>query len=57
MDENSVVERLEKVAELTDGQIRLQESAGLNQLYISTEQSGLLRDTAERLLNDYYARN
>jgi hypothetical protein len=25
MDENSVVERLEKVAELTDGQIRLQE--------------------------------
>ena len=57
MDENSVVERLEKLAELTNGQIRLQESAGLNQLYISTEQSGLLRDTAERLLEDYYARN
>jgi len=57
MDENSVVERLEKVAELTEGQIRLQESAGLNQLYISTEQSDLLRDTAERLLEDYYVRN
>ena len=57
MDENSVVERLEKLAELTDGRIRLQESAGLNQLYISTEQSGLLRDAAGRLLEDYYARN
>jgi len=57
MDENSVVERLERLTELTSGQIRLQESAGLNQLYISTEQSSLLLDTAQRLLEEYYARN
>lgn len=57
LDENSVVERLELLADLTEGQIRLQESAGLHQLYIYAEDSSFMRRTADRLLEQYYARN
>lgn len=57
MDENSVVERLELLADVTKGRIRLQETSGLHQLYVNAEERGLLPQVADQILESYYARN
>lgn len=54
LDENSVVEYLEALADLTQGAIRFQATAGLQQLYINTEGVGFFAQTAEKLLESYY---
>lgn len=54
LDENSVVEYLEALADLTEGKIRLQETAGLQQLYIHTTETRLFEEMAVKLLESYY---
>lgn len=55
LDENSLVGYLEELEVLTAGRIRLQESAGLRQIYL--DDSVIETATAEgyRLLDIYYA--
>jgi hypothetical protein len=57
LDENSVIEHLESLEEITDGALRLQESAGLPQVYLNelSEESWPLLST--RLLKNYYERH
>jgi hypothetical protein len=58
LDENSVVTRLVAVSRLTRYRLRLQETAGLHQLYISADDGAAsLGAVAEQLLEQYYARN
>jgi Protein of unknown function (DUF4007) len=54
LDENSVVEYLESLSDLTEGEIRFQETAGLQQLYINTEEASFFTQTATKLLGSYY---
>ncbi len=55
LDENSVVEHLEALSDLISGDIRIQETAGLRQIYINTEADDFFDQTAQQLLEDYYA--
>lgn len=54
LDENSVTEYLELVESLTEGRIRLQETAGLRQIYIHEANDNLLVELADALLNQFY---
>lgn len=54
LDENSVVEYLEALELLTDGALRLQETAGLRQLYLHHLEPRRFDDYAYRLLDRYY---
>ncbi len=57
LDENSVIEHLEALEQLTEGRLRLQETAGLRQLYLDCEADGWFRTTALDLLGRHYARS
>ena len=54
LDENSVVEHVATLGELTEGKIRMQETAGLRQIYIETEADGTYDQMAYSLLEAYY---
>ena len=51
LDENSVIVYLERLEEITSGGLRLQETAGLRQIYLHD----LNDDSAFKLLREYYA--
>jgi len=55
LDENSVVAYLEALEELTVGKLRLQETAGLRQLYLDYNTEGWFQTAAFALLERYYA--
>ncbi len=57
LDENSVVEYLEALETLTDGALRLQETAGLRQLYFHHLEPAQFDARAYRLLDHYYERS
>ena len=57
LDENSMIEYLEELEDLTHGALRLQESAGLQQLYLHDLSEHELDRHALRLLDEYYARH
>lgn len=54
LDENSVVAYLESMDKLTNGRVRLQETAGLRQLYLHDINSQELTENAVALLHDFY---
>lgn len=54
LDENSVVEYLEWVEQILNGGIRLEETAGLRQIFISNSLSENIRKVSESLLRSYY---
>jgi hypothetical protein len=56
LDENSVTEYLEALEGLTAGGVRLQETAGLRQLYLQHDAGGWYSAAALDLLGRYYAR-
>ena len=56
-DENSVIERLETMEEMTGGMLRLQETAGIRQIYFSGLANDDFMPLAYRLLDQYYARH
>ena len=57
LDENSVIEHLEALSDLTGGDIRLQETAGLRQLYINADADDFYDQAAHQLIEEYYAAN
>jgi len=57
LDENSVLQLLETLEQLTEGRLRLQETAGLRQLYLDDDSDGWFRTAALDLLGRYYARS
>jgi len=57
LDENSVIEHLEALEQLTEGRLRLQETAGLRQLYLEYETQDWFRTAALDLLGRHYARS
>lgn len=57
LNENSVIEYLEALEQLTEGHLRLQETAGLRQLYLEYEEDGWFRTAALDLLGRHYARS
>ncbi len=57
LDENSLIEHLETLEQLTEGHLRLQETAGLRQLYLDYDSDGWFKATALDLLGRYYARS
>lgn len=54
LDENSVVEHLEEMEAQTDGAIRIQESAGLPQVYLSSLSEQAWQSLPIELLKRYY---
>ncbi len=56
LDENSMIEYLERLEQLTDGILRIQETAGLRQLYLGYETEDWLEGAALDLLGRHYAR-
>lgn len=54
LDENSVVEHLEALADLTEGRLRFQETAGLRQIYLDELAADELHSIRTALLNRYY---
>jgi len=54
LDENSVVEHLERMDELTGGAIRIQESAGLPQVYLDSISEETWQSLPTELLKRYY---
>lgn len=54
LDENSVVEHLNALGDLTDGRIRMQETAGLRQIYIESGSEQDYDQMAHTLLENYY---
>jgi len=54
LDENSVIEYLESLEELTAGGLQLQETAGLRQLYLQHDTSDWFSETAQGLLGRHY---
>lgn len=54
LDENSVVEHLEVLADLTKGRLRFQESAGLRQIYLDELAAEELHSIGTALLDRYY---
>jgi hypothetical protein len=57
LDENSVIEMLETLEEITDGSLRLQETAGIRQIYLSNLTVDDFTQFSYQLLNQYYARH
>lgn len=57
LDENSVVEYLERLEEMTGGVIRLQESAGLPQVYLDHSSDRTWLSLATDLLKRHYERH
>lgn len=57
LDENSVIEYLEALEELTAGQLRLQDTAGLRQLYLDHNVEDWFHSSAFALLDRHYARS
>jgi hypothetical protein len=57
LDENSVMEHLERLEKQLRGKLRLQETSGLRQLYLDESLARKLPERAMGLLDDYYARN
>lgn len=57
LDENSVIEHLEALEGLTEGRLRLQETAGLRQLYLEHDTDGWFQTSALDLLGRYYAQS
>jgi hypothetical protein len=56
LDENSVIEHLEALETLSEGRVRLQETAGLRQLYLHEIDEGWWRDAPLEMLGRYYER-
>ncbi len=56
LDENSVIEYLEELEGVTQGRLRLQETAGLRQLYFDGTAEAWRNGQAIELLERYYAR-
>jgi hypothetical protein len=54
LDENAIIENLESLEELTAGKIRLQETAGLTQLYLHESLGSDLKAEALTLLRGHY---
>lgn len=54
LDENSVVVYLEWLEQILDGGLRLEETAGLRQIFISNSLSENIRTVSESLLSSYY---
>ncbi len=54
LDDNSVVEHIDALADLTAGQLRFQETGGLRQVYLDELLSDEFRSTATSLLDRYY---
>lgn len=54
LDENSVIEYLESMEELTKGKIRLQETAGLRQIYLEESVGSSLDKYAFEILKRHY---
>lgn len=54
LDENSVVEYLEALETQTDGRLRIQETAGLRQIYMQNTAPDMLRAEALGLLEAHY---
>jgi hypothetical protein len=57
LDENSVVEHLEILSDIVGGDIRIEETAGLRQIYINTEADDFFDQAAQELLEEHYAPN
>ncbi|MGB9620402.1 MAG: DUF4007 family protein, partial [Armatimonadota bacterium] len=57
LDENSVIGHLEALEQLTKGRLRLQETAGLRQLYLEYETEDWFGTVALDLLGRHYARS
>lgn len=57
LDENSVVEHLERMETLTGGAIRIQESAGLPQVYLDSISEEMWQSLPTELLKRYYERH
>lgn len=57
LDENSVIEHLEALEGLTQGRLRLQETAGLRQLYLEHDTDGWFQTSALDLLGRHYAQS
>ena len=57
LDENSVIEHLEALEGLTEGRLRLQETAGLRQLYLEHDTDGWFQTSALDLLGRHYAQS
>ncbi|MCA9331276.1 DUF4007 family protein [Candidatus Saccharibacteria bacterium] len=57
LDENSVIEYVESLSVLTKGKLQLQESVGIQQIYIDidVDQPALFERIADSLLESYYA--
>ncbi len=55
LDENSVIEYLEALEEMSERRLRLQETAGLRQLYLEYETDTWFKTVALDLLGRYYA--
>jgi len=57
LDENSIIEYLEALEEMTQGRLRLQETAGLRQLYLDYDTEDWFGTSAMNLLSRHYARS
>jgi len=57
LDENSVIEYLEALEVLTKGKFRLQETAGIRQVYAPALSPTELAEIASQLLQHHYSRN
>lgn len=55
LDENSLIEYLEAVEGLSHGKLRLQESAGLRQIYLDDNILKIAIDEGYKFLDNYYA--
>ena len=55
LDDNSVIEYLEEMQDISSGQLRLVESAGIRQLYFNNWSADQFTDAAIQLLRRYYA--
>lgn len=57
LDENSFVEYLEQLEYQTSGALRINETAGLRQIYLTDDLAVSMATQAYRLLDDYYGRD
>lgn len=57
LDENSVIDYLEELEKQTNGCLRLQETAGLRQIYLQPSSDDWFDTTAFALLGHYYAQH
>ncbi|GAP17324.1 DUF4007 family protein [Levilinea saccharolytica] len=57
LDENSFVDYLEQLEYQTSGALRINETAGLRQIYLTDDLAVSMENRAYRLLDDYYGRD